>query len=458
VPFTRQLSATRKAVLAVGAVTLLAGALRFHALSRPPEKVFDEVYYASDGCLYAGEPYRECGLEADVERSWVHPPLGKQIIARGIDVFGNRPFGWRVGAALAGTLTVALVGVLGFLLFGSAVWAVAASLLAGAEHLLFVQSRIAMLDVFVAFFAVLGFVLLAADRRRDQAAGARGPGPLEEIPPAPPVPSGPWIRPLQLGAGAAFGAAVAVKWSGYLALLGGALLATAWTVRRIRDEQGRPTEFLGLAVSYLLVPFVVYLLTWIPWLAERGFDLGDWFGHHGDMLGYHLNLDTLDDAGKPIHPYMSRAWSWLLLIRPVAYHWQGDPDCCAEILGIGNPLLFWGALLVLPYLGLVWASRREWQAGAILVPILAQVVPWLIVARPLFLFYMTPVTPFLALGMVYPLRDLVRSRLHPRVAVPAAAAVVGVCLAMFAFFWPVLAASPLSYEEWRTRIWFDGWV
>ena len=457
-PFTRQVSATRKAVLAVGAVTLLAGALRFHALSRPPEKVFDEVYYASDGCLYAGEPYRECGLEAGVERSWVHPPLGKQLIARGIDVFGNRPFGWRAAAALAGTLTVALVGVLGFLLFGSAVWAVVASLLAGAEHLLFVQSRVAMLDVFVAFFVVLGFALLVADRRRDPTGRPREPLPPANVPPAPPVPSRGRIRPLQLAAGAAFGAAVAVKWSGYLALLGGILLATIWTVRRIRDEEGRVTELLGVAVSFVLVPFVVYLLTWIPWLAERGFDVGEWFGHHGDMLSYHLNLDTVDDAGEPIHPYMSRAWSWLLLLRPVAYHWQGDPDCCAEILGMGNPALFWGALLVIPYLVLVWASRKEWQAGAILVPILVQVVPWLIVARPLFLFYMTPVTPFLAIGMVYPLRDLVRSRLDPRAAVFAAAAVVGVCLAMFAFFWPVLAASPLSYEEWRTRIWFDGWV
>ena len=59
------MSTTRKAVLAIGAVTLLAGALRFHALSRPDEKVFDETYYASDGCWYAGEPYESCDLDSD---------------------------------------------------------------------------------------------------------------------------------------------------------------------------------------------------------------------------------------------------------------------------------------------------------------------------------------------------------------------------------------------------------
>jgi dolichyl-phosphate-mannose--protein O-mannosyl transferase len=176
------------------------------------------------------------------------------------------------------------------------------------------------------------------------------------------------------------------------------------------------------------------------------------------MARYHLGLDTVKANGEPIHPYMSRAWSWLLLTRPVAYYWQGDPSCCAEILGIGSPALFWGAFLVIPYLALSWVSRKEWQAGAILVPILAQLVPWLVVARPLFLFYMTPVTPFLALGMVYPLRDLVRSRLDKRLAVAAAATVIGTCVGLFAFFLPVLAAGHLTYDQWHTRIWFSGWI
>jgi dolichyl-phosphate-mannose--protein O-mannosyl transferase len=450
-------SATRKAVLAVGAVTLLAGALRFHALARPPEKVFDETYYASDGCWYAGEPYEECDLEDDVERSWVHPPLGKQIIALGIDAFGNRPFGWRFSAALAGTATVALVGILAFLLFGSALWAGVAALLAATEHLLFVQSRIAMLDVFLTMFIALGFVLLVADRLRSEPTNVPEPVGGEEPPRA--------KRPLRHLAGASFGAAVAVKWSGLLALAAAAALAVGWELTR-RKRAGDPRPFLstarheGLSLygAFIVVPLLVYLIPWIPWLADRSFDYGELVGHHGQMAEYHFGLDTTNESGEAIHPYMSRALGWLLLLRPVAYHWQGDPDCCAEILGIGNPALFWGALVVIPYLGLVWASRREWQAGAILMPILVQLVPWFVVARPLFLFYMTPISPFLALGMVYPIRDLIRSGLDRRLAYAAATVVVGVCVGLFAFYWPVLTASPVTYDQWRTRIWFDGWV
>jgi dolichyl-phosphate-mannose--protein O-mannosyl transferase len=71
---------------------------------------------------------------------------------------------------------------------------------------------------------------------------------------------------------------------------------------------------------------------------------------------------------------------------------------------------------------------------------------------------MTPVAPLLALAMVYPLRDLMRSGLNRRVATAGVAIVVGVCVAMFAFFYPLLSASPLTYDSWRTRIWFDGWI
>jgi dolichyl-phosphate-mannose--protein O-mannosyl transferase len=460
-------SAVARAALAVGAVTLVAGVLRLHGLSHPSRKVFDEVYYASDGCLYAGHPFRQCGLEVDSERSWVHPPLGKQLIALGIDMFGNRALGWRLSAAVAGTAAVALVGVLAFLLFGSALWSGAAALLAAAEHLQFVQSRMAMLDIFVALFVVLGFVLLVADRRRaDRILAARGdpPGDEAEVRTRSRRLRG-W-RPLRLAAGAAFGAATAVKWSGGLALVGALILAVAWERTR-RKEAGldRPTtralldEAPGLAFSMLLVPLLVYSATWVPWLADRGFSLLEWVGHHGGMAEYHLGLETTKENGEPIHPYMSRAWTWLLLARPVAYYWQGDPRCCGHILGIGNQLLFWGALAVLPYLAVSWAARRDWRAGAILVPVLVQYLPWLLVSRPLFLFYMTPVTPFLAVGMTYLLRDLGALRLpERRYAIPAVLVVVAVGVGLFVFFWPVLTGDRISYEAWRHRMWFGGWI
>ena len=43
-----------------------------------------------------------------------------------------------------------------------------------------------------------------------------------------------------------------------------------------------------------------------------------------------------------------------------------------------------------------------------------QYLPWLLVARPQFFFYVAPFTPFLVLGLVYLIRDLSDARLVVR--------------------------------------------
>lgn len=478
-------STVTKALVAIAAVTALAGALRLVDLDRPHRKVFDEIYYATDGCWYAGIDYRQCGLDSDVERSWVHPPLGKQLIAVGIDAFGFDPFGWRIAAAVAGTLTVAFIGLLAFLLFRSDLWAAVAALLLATESLHFVQSRIAMLDIYQAMFIALGFLLLVADRRRGERAlpvvtggsdGDSGPaGSAVELREAEApdetaaagTPRSMVWRPLLLLSGAAFGAAVAVKWSGFLAPVGAAVLALAWERTR-RKRQGAPRPTLsalmasapGLLLAFGLVPVLVYTATWIPWLADRGFDFGELFRHQIEMANFHVRLGTETSAGSPIHPYMSRPWSWFVLARPVAYYWQGDPECCREILGVGNPVLFWGALVVVPYLLFAW--RRDWRAGVSVLPILLLYAPsWFLATRPLFLFYMTPLTPFLALAMTHALRDLSRPRAGARSLAPVAGVVLAASVVAFVYLWPVLVGSPLSREAWAARmlnVWIWNWI
>lgn len=451
----RRRAATRALVIVL-AVTALAGVARLWTLGHPDEKVFDEVYYASDGCLYAGHPFEECDLESATERSWVHPPLGKWLIALGIEAFGNDPFGWRFAAAMAGTASVAVAGAFAFLLWGRPVWAGVASLLLATEHLHFVQSRVAMLDIFLAFFILLGFTLLLWDRVRQERLDAADPAALGR--------SG--LRWIRVAAGASFAAATASKWSGIFAWLGALVLALIWErSRRARAGSDRPLltavreEWPSLALAFVVVPFAVYLLTWVRWLGDHGWSLGELWSNHLAIGEYHLELEPFRANGEPIHPYMSEAWTWLLLLRPVAYYYRDLGPQAAEILGVGNPLLFWGSLLFLPYLALGWWGQRDWRAGAILVPVLFLYVPWLFVSRPLFLFYIAPLTPFLALGATYVLRDIARVRVAERSSLgPAVGVAIAVAVALFLFFWPVLIGDPIGKEAWDARIWFSGWV
>ena len=159
-------------VLAVG---LIAGALRFTHLGYPQQRIFDEYYYSKSACIYLGYSNDRCDVNSSDERywrenrndtgAWVHPPLGKWMIAAGELAVGTDSYGWRVSSAVTGTATVMLLAVIVQLLFGSPLWTFVGGLLLAVESLNFVQSRTAMLDIFVTFWIVLGFVFLLLDRR-----------------------------------------------------------------------------------------------------------------------------------------------------------------------------------------------------------------------------------------------------------------------------------------------------
>ncbi len=38
------------------------------------------------------------------------------------------------------------------------------------------------------------------------------------------------------------------------------------------------------------------------------------------------------------------------------------------------------------------------------------------------------------------------------------AAFVLAAVGVFAFFWPVLTAEPITYDAWRQRMWLEGWI
>ncbi len=464
-------------------VTALAGFLRFVDLGKPATYVFDEVYYAKDGCYDAGYAWRQCGLTQPGEQTFtVHPPLGRWIIAAGERLFGNRPFGWRVASATFGTLSVLLLGLLALVLWHDAVWAAVSALLLATESLNLVQSRVAMLDIFATTFILAGFLFLALDRRWME---RRTPPPTRPetidpdaaalVLPSDPVPSPTW-RPWRLATGIAFGAATASKWSGALGLLGAIVLAVAFERGRRKGYGSRQPllealreESLGIVVLLGIVPVLVYMASYAKWWVENGFAIHAWYEVQKGMLEYSLHL-------RATHPYASDAWKWIFMMRPVAYYYQcvahtatGACTRAAEIIGIGNPVVFWGSLVAIPATAIAGWRRRDWRAGLIVFAILAQYVPWFFVARTIFFFYMVPITPFLVLAGVYALRLMTVDRAARRAAAgigelapvgggalaPVAVALVVLSLAAFAFFWPVLVGDTISQSWWQAHIWFS---
>jgi dolichyl-phosphate-mannose--protein O-mannosyl transferase len=500
-------------MVAIAAATALAFGLRVWNLGSPDRLVFDENYYAKVACIYTGASQKTCLIDSPAEKafyvqqwdvgSFVHPPLGKWQIALGIKAFGMDAFGWRIGSVVAGTIAVAATALIAQLLLGSALWTFVAGLFMAVEDLNVVHSRLALLDIHLEMWIVVGFLLLLLDRRwidgrtvipetvgaaastetLAPVAGGSGEVPLNAE--LPPVPSPVW-RPWRFAAGAALGAATAVKWSGAFAVLTAIVIAYVWEVTRRRLGENLTTrsalaraltrESFGIVLALAIVPLVVYTLTWIPWLNHFGWSASNLAEHHLDMAEYHANLRAVepDASGKltPTHPAYSPAWSWPFIVKPVSYFVEEDGDHLRQILGLANPAIFWAAVWTLPYLAFMWRRRRDWRAGFVLLCVLGQWLPWFAIPRPQFLFYALAFAPFLVLAATYTARDLsdativlrgtetgerVESTKHPfRPFVW-----VFTALAVGVFIWqsPILYAVRIPDSWWWPElVWFRGWA
>ena len=240
--------------LAVALILLVSTALRLWQLGTPAEMMFDEIYYAKDakaivdGRVGTDGQYR---WAAGDEVSWPHPEMGKFAIATGILLFGDRSFGWRLPAAIAGIGILACVYPLGRRLGLAPPWALLALLFAAADPLGMAQSRIATLDVFIAVWSVL-CILLALRYVQDG-----------------------WRTRWLFACGAAGGMALGTKWSGALAIIAAALIILfAWVAQRRaerRAARGRRRRRRDRRVSARDGPSGrrSYRLTRRPWRRRR---------------------------------------------------------------------------------------------------------------------------------------------------------------------------------------------
>jgi dolichyl-phosphate-mannose--protein O-mannosyl transferase len=80
----------------------------------------------------------------------------------------------------------------------------------------------------------------------------------------------------------------------------------------------------------------------------------------------------------------------------------------------------------------------------------------------MFLFYMTPLVPFLVIGVTLILGAVLgtaragdQRRLIGLVAVCGYVALVVINTA---WLWPILTGQLISYDQWHNRIWFPSWI
>jgi len=279
-------------VVSIG-ITVFSFLLRLWHLGTPKVFEFDETYYAKDAwsllhygfaknpvadadkLILAGttDPSKVFGTGPEMV---VHPDVGKWLIAAGEKVFGMDTFGWRISAAVVGSLMILVLIRLVRRMTGSTLLGAVAGLLLSFDGLEFVLSRLGLLDIFGAFFILLAVTLMVVDRDwyrdrmarlvPDQVTGPRAFGPVRRL----------LLRPWLLAAGIAWGLALGTKWDAVYPLAAFSILYVAWCAgarRMFGVSWARSKALLAdgvpAFVHLVVVAGIVYTATWTGWLVNH---------------------------------------------------------------------------------------------------------------------------------------------------------------------------------------------
>jgi dolichyl-phosphate-mannose--protein O-mannosyl transferase len=425
-------------------VLAIAAGLRLWGLGDPGQPYGDESYYVFDAAVYLGggivDPIgtNPPAVRIADEGTWVHPPLGKWIIALlGIGPIGQRPIGWRLPSALFGITGVGLLYLLAFRLWRSVWWAGFAALLLALDGLHIVQSRMAMLDIFLTTFVTAAVLFLVLDRERMESHRPAGRWP--------------WIErlfgsPYRLWAGVFLGCAVATKWSGAFAwpLVAGLCAIWAFTGGR-RGGRSAMAALLTLVTSFTIVPVAVYLLSYGAFFVQHAFAVHDFWVLQSAMLHY-------QEAHDAVQPENSLPWTWPLLLHPVVYYESTRDGLASVVIALGNPAVWWGFLILLPVALVQIIRRPAWQDAAVFGGYAAMFLPWFVVGRTQFIWYMLPAVPFMCLAVTTTIRRFPSSAsLKAAIAFAVGALFIGSLFLSVWTGWPV----PNSWVE-AVR-WLPGW-
>ena len=394
--------------------------LRLWRLNLPKGYIFDEVYYAknANSLIRNGVELNSQGQAEFI----VHPPLGKWLIGIGIKIFGNNEFGWRISAAVIGTLSVLLIYFITKELFNSIFLSNIAAALMALDGLALVMSRVALLDIFLMFFILLAFYFLVKNYL--------------------------WLS------GIAIGLAAATKWSAIF-------LIPFFILLTLNYLQIEPIKWLKRAAQFIFLPSLIYLISWSGWI----FTSGGWDRQSGSNIftslwKYHIAILDFHRSLAETHSYAANPWSWLILGRPTSFFYEtptgcGVSSCSQEILAIGTPILWWAGIFAIALTFGFFVANRDRISTLILAGIAGTYLPWfLIQSRTTFYFYAISILPFLILALIYAFNWALKYGDY-RKQIIAFLVVVAI---NFIYFLPVLLGIEIPYSQWLSRMWLNSWI
>jgi len=448
-------------------ITILILSLITHFIfwGYPSETVFDEVHFGKFASGYLTQEYFFD----------IHPPLGKLLItATGNlggysnnfnfenigDKYPDSSYVWlRLVPIIAGTLLPLIIYFLARKLKISEILSFVAATLVILENSLLVQSRFILLDSMLLFFGFLGlFLYFTAKENKSYL--------------------------FFIASGISLGACASIKWTGlsFIALI------VVWEIliyvyRLIKKKKVKPS-LLAIKLSVILVTFfVVYFATFAVHFTvlkksgpgngymSKSFQKtleGSSYQDNSDIKASNifskfteLNIEMFDSNQRinTEHPYQSKWYTWPIMARPIYYWNSQDEGEIGRIYLLGNPFIYWAAFFAImvtiinSFLRKEWRTKKEKIVIFLILGYLINLLPFIFIKRPMFLYHYLAALIFGILALVYLIDRIKNNKIKKTII----AALIIIALATFIYLAPLSYGLPITENEFINRIWFPAW-
>ena len=131
----------------------------------------------------------------------------------------------------------------------------------------------------------------------------------------------------------------------------------------------------------------------------------------------------------------------------------------SAITALGNPMIWWAAILALSVLAASWFRTRDKTTTLLALGLFAGYVPWqLLQNRTVFEFYAVSFSPWIILFLVAGLREWFRNSPNPSRAANWISGFIFLTVLGSAFFYPIWSGMWIGYDLWHMMMWLPSWI
>lgn len=375
---------------------------------------FDEIYFARTAYEYTQNiPTYE----------WTHPPLGKLIQA--IPIFITKhlsPFNYRLMGNISGILMIIVMYLFGKEIFKTRKYAILSSLLMFFDTFHFVQTRMGTVDSHLVLFIMLSVLFMIKYCNSNK-----------------------WVNLLL--SGIFFGLSICVKWTGFYAGLG---LAIIYFTYMLKNKKFNVNHLLKGLSFFVIIPLIFYIGIYLLFPNNNlnyTDNIKSIIKQQESMYNYHSKLEA-------DHFFSSEWYTWPVSYKPVWYHERIIDDSKKEtISGLGNLVIWFVGIFGMIYLIPKLILKKDKNTFYILILILSLWLPYIFIGRIMFMYHYFPVTPFMMLSLVMLLKD-VSEKFKVKYLIPIYMILV---VAFFITYYPVITGNVVEINDLEKLKIFNSW-